>query len=139
MKGKSAVIACLVAVLQAATLKDYPVAVVLDEQDVMSPAGFQRSSRLFCVKGTTVEEVKESSGTMPACRLVRVRLTMGLDCLAPSISIHQSWNSLGLSCVVWPAATFLASQMLQVASEGDVVLELGRLLQQPRSSLSHLA
>ena len=113
----------LAAVLQPAALQDYPLAVV---QDSVIDVFFQRSVRLFCVNETAVLEVEQAPGALiPQSNAMCPGQPPCIECLALTLRITQSWSSMGLSCVVWPAATFLAAQLLQIATPNDVLLELG--------------
>eukprot|EP00730_Choanoeca_flexa_P019469 TRINITY_DN9508_c0_g1_i2.p2 TRINITY_DN9508_c0_g1~~TRINITY_DN9508_c0_g1_i2.p2 ORF type:complete len:248 (+),score=31.98 TRINITY_DN9508_c0_g1_i2:1042-1785(+) len=87
-------------------VEDWPIA-KLGDVDVMSPAGFQQTQRWFCLDGRDITEVPEHN----TCQ--------------SSIVAAQSWGSLGLSCVVWPAATFLARHLIDTLQGNEVMLELG--------------
>eukprot|EP00045_Choanoeca_perplexa_P001198 m.18359 g.18359 ORF g.18359 m.18359 type:complete len:257 (+) comp10792_c0_seq1:50-820(+) len=110
MKGAWAVFLALLATFEPVQPQEYALVVVNDDQDAMSAAGFQRSVRRFCVELRSVTEVEDNEEWA--------------SCKEP-VTIYQSWNSMGLSCVVWPAATFLAAQLPNIVTFKDVILELG--------------
>ena len=97
---------------------------IVPHETIMAEAHFDQPTRRFCIMpdGKLME-----SNRAPSVMAKVEKQACATSC-GQWIDIYQKWSELGLSCVVWPAAIFLAEYVLNHLDSSHRILEIGETL-----------